>query len=83
MELKMLNKQQRKSNNKKLQESIAKQLVKCRFDKKIMLNDFKELYGIYPNILDKAELGIRSLNMQELQYIAAIYDKKIEINLID
>ena len=83
MELKMLNKQQRKINNKKLKENIAQQLVKCRFNKKIMLNDLKELYSLDTSNLDKIELGLKALHMHELQYLAAIYDKKLEIHLVD
>ena len=33
--------------------------------------------------LDKIELGLKALHMHELQYLAAIYDKKLEINLVD
>ena len=33
--------------------------------------------------LDKIELWLKALHMHELQYLAAIYDKKLEINLVD
>ena len=83
MELKMLNKQQRKTNNKELHTNIARQLAKCRLEKKILLHDIKKLHNTSFEYLDKIELSIKHISMSELQYIAAIYDKKIEINLVD
>lgn len=79
----MSNRKQRKQNNKDLGKHIGEQLNAFRKEKRLLLEKIELEYDIPIKVMDKIESGHKLIDINYLQYIAAIYDKKLAIEFID
>ncbi len=79
----MITKRQRKKNNKTLAMSAGKQLNEARHEAGFLLSDVAKNHNYNVDFLDMMESGAKLYPLHEITYIAAIYNKKIIITLVD
>ncbi len=79
----MITKTQKRLNNKELAIDVGKQLADARRDAGFLLTDIAKYYNYSTEQLDMMENGAKVFSMYEIAHIAAIYNKKIKITIID